>query len=905
MPWTLFEDANTETWWGDEDSGWGLLRPGRRLAEWSDNDEQTNIALVVGSVLLVLFAGCMSGLTLGLLSMDIVDLEVLKRSGRERERKYADNILPIVKNAHYLLVTLLLCNAAAMETLPILLNYMVHESIAIVISVTAVLLFGEIIPQAVCSKYGLMIGSMFASPVRVLMILTAPISWPVSKILDGVLGGDHASLFRRKQLKALLHIHAKEEGFGGKLSADEIQIITGALDLTTKTAYHAMTPIEKVFMLSTSQRLDDATVESIMASKPFSRLPVYRDDNKRDIVGLILVKELLEYVKRFPDSPVSSLKIRPLPRLSALTPMYDMLKLFRTGRAHMALLTQPELDDSSSVASGDLDKKANAAGATQQAQGVPSVNVPDTPAASATALQAARKRSNSEVELFPRGSSSSRLELGSNTGHLRDPLIPPMAAAKGAGQQMPLLDGATDSCAPHDARDHVPAIPWAFGPHLGEPVSSGTAEIAELLRPLPGLPDGLQGSVKERATPVGRPSDAASVHVQGVGPEAGLCTVISGFSDASTHGPPWAPQNLLAAASEPVMHHQRSPSHGVAIPEPHSPQCVTELRRRGSMDSEVPGILSRSASAMASFKNLFFKPARKSGAAGGDRGSGRASSRTRRTSESGTHSDSDDDGDVDDMVPIPQIALPGEPIGIITIEDVIEELMQFEIIDETDKFVDNEQSVLVSEAQPDADLPESLKHVLNMAEAAKTFNLKTIISTTLLQNKMALGIIREHAHEGLLSEVQSDPNLQRVAPASPAAIACIAGGGLPIGSPHTPPVRQHSALGLMSGSTMGPAGGDMRGAQLANVAGLNPAKGLHSVLPTNTGGAVRGTPTTGAISPRSPGGPLPGSQRVISRPLPGSGSAELFSYLPAPQRNSPQAAPVRCLAEDKRQNDSS
>ena len=31
---------------------------------------------------------------------------------------------------------------------------------------------------------------------------------------------------------------------------------------------------------------------------------------------------------------------------------------------------------------------------------------------------------------------------------------------------------------------------------------------------------------------------------------------------------------------------------------------------------------------------------------------------------------------MDDLVPVPLIALPGEPIGIITIEDVIEELMQ-------------------------------------------------------------------------------------------------------------------------------------------------------------------------------------------------------------------------------------
>lgn len=41
------------------------------------------------SCLLVLFAGIMSGLTLGLMSLNLVDLEILQRSGTATQKKQA------------------------------------------------------------------------------------------------------------------------------------------------------------------------------------------------------------------------------------------------------------------------------------------------------------------------------------------------------------------------------------------------------------------------------------------------------------------------------------------------------------------------------------------------------------------------------------------------------------------------------------------------------------------------------------------------------------------------------------------------------------------------------------------------------------------------------------------------
>eukprot|EP00882_Tetradesmus_deserticola_P024368 GHRQ01026629.1.p1 GENE.GHRQ01026629.1~~GHRQ01026629.1.p1 ORF type:complete len:237 (+),score=110.85 GHRQ01026629.1:423-1133(+) len=191
------------------------------------------IGICVG---LTVMAGLMSGLTLGLMSLDAVEMEVLKRSGSSKEQMYAAAIAPLIRNAHFLLVTLLLCNACAMEALPLFLDKLTQPVTAIIVSVTAVLIFGEVLPQALCSRYGLAIGYYCSWLVRGLMALTSPISWPVGRLLDWLLGSTHTALYRRGQLKALVDIHAADEGLGGPLLADEIKVMCGALDLTHKTA---------------------------------------------------------------------------------------------------------------------------------------------------------------------------------------------------------------------------------------------------------------------------------------------------------------------------------------------------------------------------------------------------------------------------------------------------------------------------------------------------------------------------------------------------------------------------------------------------------------------------------------------------------------------------------------------
>ncbi|KAL9229858.1 hypothetical protein vseg_005279 [Gypsophila vaccaria] len=297
-------------------------------------------------VFLVLFAGLMSGLTLGLMSLSLVELEVLAKAGTSHDRKHAAKIIPVVHRQHLLLCTLLICNAAAMEALPIFLDSLVSAGTAILLSVTLILLFGEIIPQAFCSRYGLAIGAAVAPLVRVLVWICFPIAYPISKLLDLLLGKGHKAVFRRAELKTLVDLHGNAAGKGGELTHDETTIIAGALELAQKTAKDAMTPIAQTFAINMSSKLDRDLMKLIL-DKGHSRVPVYLE-NPSNIIGLILVKNLLS-INPEDEVPVNNVTIRKIPRVLETMPLYDILNEFQKGHSHMAVVFRKQDDSELSI----------------------------------------------------------------------------------------------------------------------------------------------------------------------------------------------------------------------------------------------------------------------------------------------------------------------------------------------------------------------------------------------------------------------------------------------------------------------------------------------------------------------------------------------------------------------------
>lgn len=293
---------------------------------------------MICSVFLVLAGGVFAGLSIGLMGLDELHLRVLATSSEEEtERANAQIVLNLVQRGrHWMLVVLLLGNVIINESLPIFLDSAIGGGLlAIGISTTAIVIFGEIIPQAVCARHGLAIGARCAPFVLFLMYLFAPVAYPIAKILDRVLGVHNGHTYKKAELKSFLQLHRTGQE---PLRDDEIGILNGVLELSSKNVETIMTPICDVVMLSSDTILDHSTIDAILTSG-YSRIPVHKPGNPFAFEGLLLIKKLLMYdpARRL---PVSHFPLSILPEALPSINCFQALDYFQTGRAHLLLISR-------------------------------------------------------------------------------------------------------------------------------------------------------------------------------------------------------------------------------------------------------------------------------------------------------------------------------------------------------------------------------------------------------------------------------------------------------------------------------------------------------------------------------------------------------------------------------------
>lgn len=234
---------------------------------------------------LILFSALFSGLTLGLMSLDTYELKRKMALGN----KDASKIYPIRKEGNLLLCTLLVGNVAVNSVLAVFLGSIAPGVVAVFIATALIVVFGEITPQAIFTRFSLKLGGKLAWLVKIFRIILFPVCWPIAKILDKVLGDEMATVYSKRELMKIVEEH--EESEESDVKEDEERIIKGALTFADKKVEDVMTPETEIFSLPFSQKIDKENLEKIVKSG-YSRIPVYKGklDN---IVGILYIKKLV------------------------------------------------------------------------------------------------------------------------------------------------------------------------------------------------------------------------------------------------------------------------------------------------------------------------------------------------------------------------------------------------------------------------------------------------------------------------------------------------------------------------------------------------------------------------------------------------------------------------------------
>ncbi|XP_033014907.1 metal transporter CNNM4 isoform X2 [Lacerta agilis] len=290
---------------------------------------------VILIVCLLVLSGMFSGLNLGLMALDPMELRIVQNCGTEKEKRYARRIEPIRRKGNYLLCSLLLGNVLVNTTLTILLDDLIGSGLgAVVASTTGIVIFGEIVPQALCSRHGLAVGANTIVVTKFFMLLTFPLSFPVSKLLDCVLGQEIGTVYNREKLVEMLKV---TEPYND-LVKEELNMIQGALELRTKTVETVMTPLHDCFMINSDAILDFNTMSEIMESG-YTRIPVFEEE-RSNIVDILYVKDLafvdpddcttLKTITKFYNHPVHF--------VFHDTKLDAMLEEFKLGKSHLAIV---------------------------------------------------------------------------------------------------------------------------------------------------------------------------------------------------------------------------------------------------------------------------------------------------------------------------------------------------------------------------------------------------------------------------------------------------------------------------------------------------------------------------------------------------------------------------------------
>lgn len=263
-------------------------------------------------VVLLILSGVFSGSETALVALSMGRVEALMKGGRIG----ATALYKLKKDPSQMLTTILIGNnlvniaASAMATVIATREFgSVGPGVAVGLLTFFILVFGEITPKSLATRYPERISLFIAMPLLTFMRLIYPLVWLFSKFTTWVYtltGGKEEPTVTESELISMLGFGVQE----GEIEHDEKEIIERVFGFNDLTVRDVMTPMRDVFSLDGRQTV--AEVLPVVIQQPYSRIPLRNGETKQFYKTLHLRDLLTASANECHDQPIESIAHEPL-----------------------------------------------------------------------------------------------------------------------------------------------------------------------------------------------------------------------------------------------------------------------------------------------------------------------------------------------------------------------------------------------------------------------------------------------------------------------------------------------------------------------------------------------------------------------------------------------------------------
>ena len=207
--------------------------------------------------------------------------------------------------------------------------------ISIVISLTVLLLFGEIVPKQLAKIYNYRLSLIFAPIILAFKYIFYPFTFAfrgISKLISKIFihGKDTKEEKLDAELKEMIDTIEDE----GLINENKADLVRNAIEFNVTEAYEIMRPRVEVKMFDINDSIEELINEKEIFN--YSRIPLYEDD-KDHIVGILPIKILQRKILANEQIDLLAISYKPtfVPDTMKIT---DILLKLKESKHHLAVV---------------------------------------------------------------------------------------------------------------------------------------------------------------------------------------------------------------------------------------------------------------------------------------------------------------------------------------------------------------------------------------------------------------------------------------------------------------------------------------------------------------------------------------------------------------------------------------